>query len=434
MQIRQADKHMQTSLRGIAKKAKEDPKYRFGNLYSLLNDRNLSWCFGQLNRKSAPGVDGVDWKEFGADLTVNVGEIATALKEKRYKANLVRRRNIPKPGGKKRPLGIPVIGDKLVQHAAAQILSAIFEQDFLDCSHGYRRGKGPQRAALELSQRIHRGKFGWVYDADIKGFFDNLDHDWLLRMLEQRIDDRSFLVLIKKWLKSGILEEDGRVVLPVTGTPQGGVVSAVLANIYLHFALDLWFEKIVKPRCKGDALIMRFADDFVCCFQYLEDMKKFQNVIVKRLGKFNLELSLEKTKVLKFTRFEATKSESFVFLGFEFRWILSRKKKPLVSMKTAKKKFQLALAAMQSWIKSKRCLDGTEELMEQWRAKLQGHYNYYGVSGNYSMLRSFYYLSCKMVFKWLNRRSQRKSYNWKGFIDLMRSFAIPRPRIIGYWK
>ncbi|MCP3952620.1 MAG: group II intron reverse transcriptase/maturase, partial [Desulfobacterales bacterium] len=203
-----------------------------------------------------------------------VGEIATALKEKRYKANLLRRRNIPKPGGKKRPLGILVIGDKLVQHAAAQILSAIFEQDFLDCSHGYRRGKGPQRAALELSQRLHRGRFGWVYDADIKGFFDNLDHDWLLRMLEQRIDDSSFLDLIKKWLKSGILEEDGRVVLPVTGTPQGGVVSAVLANIYLHFVLDLWFEKIVKPRCKGDALIMRFADDFVCCFQYLEDMKK----------------------------------------------------------------------------------------------------------------------------------------------------------------
>lgn len=163
-------------------------------------------------------------------------------------------------------------------------------------------------------------------------------------MLELRIDDRSILNLIKKWVKSGILEEDGRVVLPVTGTPQRGVVSAVLANIYLHFVLDLWFEKIVNPPCKGDAIICRFADDFVCGFQYLEDMKKLQNVIMKRLGKFNLELSLEKTKVLKFTRFEATKSESFVFLGFEFRWILSRKEKHLVSMKTSKKKFQLAPA------------------------------------------------------------------------------------------
>ncbi len=425
---------MQTSLWGIAKKAKEDPNYRFGNLYSLLNERNLGWSFGQLNRKSAPGVDGVDWEDFEANRSSNVGKIVTALKEKRYKTNLVRRRNIPKPDGKTRPLGIPVIGDKMVQHAVAQILSAIYEQDFLECSHGYRRGKGPQRAALELSQRLHRGKYGWVYDADIKGFFDHLDHDWLVRMLELRIDDRPLIELIKKWLKSGILEEDGRVMSPVTGTPQGGVVSAVLSNIYLHFVLDLWFEKIVKPRCKGDAVLMRFADDFVCCFQYLEDMHKFQNVIMKRLGKFNLELSLEKTKVIKFTRFEATKSKCFVFLGFEFRWILSRKKKPLVSMKTAKKKLQLALAAMQSWIKSKRCTDGTEELMEQWRAKLQGHFNYYGVSGNFDKLRSFYHFSCRIVFKWLNRRSQRKSYNWMGFTELMKAFVIPRPRIIGYWK
>ena len=164
-----------------------------------------------------------------------------------------------------------MIGDKLVQTAAAQILSAIYEQDFLPCSHGYRRGKGPQRAALELSQRLHRGRFRWVFDADIKGFFDHIDHEWLISMLEQRINDRAFIGLIRKWLKAGILEEDGQVIYPLTGTPQGGVVSAVLANIYLHYALDLWFERIVKPRCSGDVLLMRFADDFVCCFQYRED-------------------------------------------------------------------------------------------------------------------------------------------------------------------
>lgn len=184
-----------------------------------------------------------------------------------------------KPGGKERPLGIPIISDKLVQTAAAKILNAIYEQDFLPSSHGYRRGKGPQKAALKLSEQIHRGPYGWVFDADIKGFFDNIDHYWMPRMLEHRIRDRSFIGLIRKWLKAGILEEDGKIIYPVTGTPQDGVISAVLANIYLHYVLDLWFEKAVKPRLKGKAFIMRFADDFVCCFQYYGDLRRFRNVI-----------------------------------------------------------------------------------------------------------------------------------------------------------
>jgi len=433
MQIRQADQHMQTSLRGIAKKAKEAPKYRFGNLYSLLNETNLRWCFPQLNRKAAPGVDNVDWKTFEENLEENVGVIAQDLKGKRYKAKLVRRSYIPKTGAKHRPLGIPVVGDKLVQTAAASILTAIYEQDFLSCSHGYRRGKGPQRAALELSQRLHRGRFRWVFDADIKGFFDNIDHDWLMKMLEQRIEDKSFLGLIRKWLKAGILEKDIGVILPVSGTPQGGVISAVLANIYLHYVLDLWFEKVVKPRCDGDVLLMRFADDYVCCFQYHRDLQKLVRVMGKRLGKFKLELSLEKTRVLEFTRFETKNSKTFTFLGFEFRWGLSRNNKPLVKMRTAKTKFRLALAAITKWIKLERLVSDTVDIMEDLRAKLLGHFNYYGVSGNMDMLKSFYNLARRIVFKWLNRRSQRKSYNWRGFSELLAQFNIPRPRIIGYW-
>lgn len=434
MQIRQADKHMQTSLRGIAKRAKEDPKHRFGNLYSLLNEKNLLECFPLMNRKAAPGIDGVDWTAFEADLAENVRQLATALKEKRYKARLIRRRYIPKPGGKQRPLGIPVIGDKLVQTAAAQILSAIYEQDFLPCSHGYRRGKGPQRAALELSQRLHRGRFRWVVDADIKGFFAHIDHEWLIRMLEQRINDRAFLNLIRKWLKAGILEEDGKVIYPVTGTPQGGVISAVLANIYLHYALDLWFEKVVKPLCTGDVMLMRFADDFVCCFQYREDERRVSKVLGKRLGKFGLELSVEKTQVIKFTRFETENSESFTFLGFEYRWGKSRKGKPLVKMQTDKKKFRLALAALTSWIKKDRSRLRTAALLIKLGQKLQGHFNYYGVSGNFEMLKRFYQESCRIVFKWLNRRTQKKSCNWTGFGEMLVHFKVPQPKIIGYWE
>jgi len=356
MQIRQAEQHMQTSLRGIAKRAKEDPKHRFGNLYSLLNEKNLLECFPAMNRKASPGVDGVDWSAFEADLEENVRQLGTALKEKRYQARLIRRRNIAKPGGKHRPLGIPVIGDKLVQTAAAQILSAIYEQDFLPCSHGYRRGKGPQRAALELSQRLHRGRFRWIVDADITGFFDHIDHDWLIRMLEQSINDRRFLNLIRKWLKAGILEEDGKVVYPVTGTPQGGVISAVLANIYLHYALDLWFEKVVKPLCKGDVMLTRLADDFVCCFQYREDERRVSRVLGKRLGKFALELSAEKSKCL--------------------------------NSRASKRKTVKALP-----------------------------FNYYGVSGNAETLKRFYEQSCRTVFKWLNRRTQKKSCNWQGYLN-----------------
>ena len=432
MQIRKADQHMQTSLRGIAKRAKEDPNHKFGNLYSLLNEENLKWCFPLINKKAAPGVDSVDYEEFEKDLDVNIRKIATELKESKYKAKLVRRHYIPKIGGR-RPLGIPVVGDKVVETAAASILTAIYEADFMPFSHGYRRGKGPQKAALKLSEQIHRGKFRWVLDADIKGFFDNLNHDWLIRMLSERIKDSSFLRLIKKWLKAGILEEDGKVIFPVTGTPQGGVISAVLANIYLHYVLDIWFEKVVKPRCEGDVMLMRYADDFVVCFQYHRDARRFYDVIEKRLNKFGLELSKEKTRLIKFTRFKTEDSEMFTFLGFEYRWGLSRKGKPLVKMRTAKKKFKVAIANLQGWIKKKRSKLGTRALFGKLRQKLQGHFNYYGVSGNFEMLWKYYHQALEIMFKWLNRRSQRKSCTFERFMGMVEYFRIPRPRIIGYW-
>ena len=432
MQIRKADQHMQTSLRGIARRAKEDPKHKFGNLYSLLNEGNLKWCFPRINKKAAPGVDSVDYKGFESNLDENIRNIVTELKEGRYKAKLVRRRYIPKPGGR-RPLGIPVVGDKVVETAVALILSGIYEADFLPFSHGYRRGKGPQKAALKLSEQIHRGRYRWILDADIKGFFDNLDHDWLIRMLSERIEDSTFLRLIKKWLKAGILEEDGKVIYPVTGTPQGGIVSAVLANIYLHYVLDIWFEKVVKPRCEGDVILMRYADDFVVCFQYHSDARRFYDELGERLGKFGLEISKGKTRLIEFTRFIAEKSEAFTFLGFEYRWSMSRSGKPLVKMRISKKKFKLAISNLLSWIKKNRSNLGTKELFIKLRQKLQGHWNYYGVCGNFEMLWKYYHQALEMMFKWLNRRSQKKSCTWGRFTEMIKHYRIPRPRIIGYW-
>ncbi|MCP4613712.1 MAG: group II intron reverse transcriptase/maturase [Planctomycetes bacterium] len=424
---------MQTSLRGIASKAKRDSRHRFGNLYSLLNEKNLRYCFSQLNRKAAPGVDDVDYDVFEADLSENIRQIVGDLKADRYKAKLIRRKYIPKVGGR-RPLGIPVVGDKVVQTAGALVLTAIFEQDFLPCSHGYRRGKGPQRAALELSSRIHRGRYRWIVDADIKGFFDHINHEWMIKMLEQRIDDRRFIGLIRKWLKAGVLEEDGQVIYPVTGTPQGGSVSAVLANIYLHYTLDLWFERVVRPRCRGDVMLMRFADDFVCCFQYHNDVQRFYRALDNRLDKFKLELSKDKTQVIEFTRFKTEKGKNFTFLGFEYRWGRSRSGKPLVKMRTCMKKFRTAIAAFQKWIKTERCKLGTAELFKKLGQKLQGYWNYYGVSGNYDMLRRYYRQVNRIMFKWLNRRSQRKSCNWVQYREMLKYFNIPRPRIIGYWN
>lgn len=261
-----------------------------------------------------------------------------------------------------------------------------------------------------------------------------MDHEWLMKMLEERIKDRRLLGLIRKWLKAGILEEDGQVIYPVTGTPQGGVVSAVLANIYLHYALDLWFEKAVKPHCRGDVMMMRYADDFVCCFQYHEDAQLFYEELGKRLGKFKLELSKEKTQMINFTRFERRNSKTFVFLGFEYRWGESRTNKPLIKMQTSKKKFQAALSSINTWIKKERSKLGTRGIFIKLRQKLQGHWNYYGVSGNYEMLNKYYQQVIRIVYKWINRRSQRRSCNWQGYSEMLTYYNIPRPQITGYWN
>lgn len=418
---------MQTSLQGIANKARRDKRYRFRDLGGMLSEEALIDTWKLMNRKAAPGIDRQTAQEYEKDLATNVQDLVSRLKGKRYRARLVKRVYIPKADGKLRPLGLPVVEDKLVQATVARILSAIYEVDFLPCSFGYRPKTSARDALKSLTKTLY-GRLNFVVEADIKGFFDNIDHAWLIQMLERRVDDRGFIRLIKKWLNAGVLEPEGNVIHPVTGTPQGGVISPILANIYLHYVLDLWFEKVVKPRCRGEAYLCRYADDFVCAFQYKDDADRFYRVLPKRLAKFGLSLAADKTRILEFSRFQTEDGFSFDFLGFEFRWIMGRKLKPIIQRRTSRKKFRQSLKNFTSWCKDNRSLR-MPDLFSKLNAKLRGYYQYYGMIGNYRSLSGFFYHVVRGLFRWLNRRSQRRSYTWPAFLKLLKDYALERPRI-----
>lgn len=422
-------KDMQTSLRGITNRAWKEKDARFRQLYGLLNETNLRWCFYQLRKKAAPGVDRVTFVEYERNLDDNLADLVERLKGKRYRAKLVRRKYIPKGRDKFRPLGIPALEDKLLQLGAAKILSAIYEVDFLDMSWGYRPGRGPRDASRHLEDTLFRGKYNWVVESDIRGFFDEIDHDWMERMLEERVDDRAFISLIKKWLKAGVLEEDGKILHPATGSPQGGIVSPILANIYLHYALDLWFDRKVRKQCRGDAHIIRFADDFACAFQYRDDAERFEQELSVRLGKFNLEVAPEKTRLLKFSRYEREPNEAFEFLGFEFRWVRGRAGKPKVRRQTAPGRLRRAIATFKEWIISNRD-KRIKLLMKMLRSKLLGYWNYYGVQGNSDGVNHFWFQAIRLLWKWLNRRSQKRSFTLEKFYALLERHRIPPPRIV----
>jgi RNA-directed DNA polymerase len=421
---------MPTFLQGIANKAHEQPQHRFGNLYELLNEAYLKECWRDIRKDAASGVDRMSAQEYEQHLEENIHDLVERLKRKQYRAKLVRRQYIPKGDGRFRPLGIPAIEDKLLQLAVTRILQAIYEQDFLRCSYGYR----PKVSALDavdwLTIKLQFGQYHFVVEADIKGFFDNLQHEWLLRMLEERLEDGAFLRLIQKWLKAGVLDTDGQVVHPATGTPQGGIVSPVLANVYLHYALDLWFHKVIKPRCHGEACLIRYADDFVAAFQYQDDADRFYQELSQRLAKFGLELSAEKTRIIPFSGRQDLGKTSFDFLGFEFRWGTDRRGQPRVQRRTARKKLRHSLQQFTDWCR-KKSLGRMTDLFRELNAKLRGYYRYYGVNGNSASLWQFFHQALRILFKWLNRRSHKQSYTWTGFHKLLCDFQVEQPYSVG---
>jgi group II intron reverse transcriptase/maturase len=394
----------------------------------MLNENFIAESWVELNRKSAPGFDRVTAKDYARNIKGNIENLVERLKKKHYRAKLVKRVFIPKGNGKMRPLGMPVTEDKLLQKSVARILTAMYEQEFLGCSYGYRPGKGALDAVQDVTINLQRKKFAYIVDADIKGFFDSIDHDWLIKMLELRINDKAFIGLIRKWLKAGILTPEKMVIHPVTGTPQGGIVSPILANIYLHYALDLWFEKVVKRHCEGEVYLCRYADDFVVSFQYARDAEAFYKVLGKRLNKFGLELAEDKTRIIKFTRFRKESGARFDFLGFEFSWGIDRKGLDVIKRRTSRKKLKVSLNNFKEWCKEIRNCR-LRKIFGLLNSKLRGYYNYYGVIGNFDSLREFFSQAMKMLYKWLNRRSQRKSFNYKGFNEMLKHYAIEKPRI-----
>lgn len=426
---RKAGKNWRTSLQAIARKAAQEKRHRFGGLYRLLNEATLKECFYALRKEAAPGVDGVWWAEYERDLDANLRKLVERLKHKSYHARLVKRHYIPKDNGKNRPLGLLVLEDKLVQYATAEILSAIYEADFLPMSYGYRLNRGPLDAVRDLTARLHFGRYEFVVEADIKGYFDNIQWEWLLKMLERRIDDGALLGLIRKWLRAGVLEPDGKVVYPHSGTPQGGIISPVLANVYLHYVLDLWFEHKIRKGNKGQSELFRFADDFVACFQYRHEAEAFEKALKERLAKFGLEIAPEKTKTLRFGRGGGPYNGRFDFLGFEFRWDKSRQGKPTVMRRTARKKLRSSVARFTQWIRSNRDRK-VGKLMATLASKFRGYWNYYGIIGNFKSLNRFYWEGCRILFKWLNRRSQKRSYTWRTFQRLLERYQIPKPHIV----
>jgi RNA-directed DNA polymerase len=420
----------------ISERARKEPNLKFTSLAHLLDEKFLLGCYLELGRDRASGIDGVSWQAYGENLYENLANLVKRMKAKQYRPQPAKRVYIPKNEHEKRPLGLPSLEDKVVQKGISRILEAIYEEDFLNCSYGFRPSRSCHDALRVVDQTIMKRPVRYVIEADIKGFFDNVSHDWLLKMLEVRIKDPSFLLLIYRFLKAGYIEE-GRLVKTEQGTPQGGNLSPMLANIFLHYVLDLWFEKRIKPQMVGEVYLVRYADDFLIMAQKQSDACMIEQALRGRFKKFSLTLHSEKTRTISFSRKEpenakrqGRKPNTFEFLGFIHYWCRTREGWYMLSRRTSAKRFRRACRAMNEWLRSVRNWCKTKEWWLILGSKLRGHYQYYGVSGNSRMLKIFYYQVMRLVHKWLNRRSQRNQWSWEGFIEYLKHYPLPVPHIV----
>jgi group II intron reverse transcriptase/maturase len=429
---------MSPGLRRVMERARRNPHERQLALAYLIDVEALRRAFQRIRKDAAVGVDGVSKEEYGRRLEENLKDLHGRLRAMKYRHQPIRRVHIPKDRDRKRPIGISAIEDKIVQGALQEILQAIYEQDFLECSHGFRPKRKPHDALKELNRVVRRGEAQVILEADIKSFFDSLDRTSLLEMLRERIADKSFIRLISKCLHVGVLEGE-KFTRPEEGTAQGSILSPILGNIYLHNVLDKWFETEVRPRLKGKATLIRFCDDFVICFENQEDATRVKDVLGKRLGRYKLELHPEKTRLIDFrqpprNQQDGKGPDSFDFLGFTVYWRRNHRKPGWhLSWKTRSQRQRKTINNIQDLCRSQRHRSVPEQ-HKALKMRLQGHFNYFGVNGNLRSLSNLRYHAERAWFKWLNRRSQRSRLNWKRFRDLLRDFSFPKPKVyVNLW-
>jgi len=419
----------------IAGHAKRKPNMQFTSLAHLLDVEFLEHCFHSLYRNKAVGVDDVSWYDYRENLEVNLTDLVERLRSKKFKPIPARRIYIPKDNGEQRPLGISATENKIVEKGITRILNSIYEQDFSDKSYGFRPKLSCHHALKELNDQIMENPINHIVEADIKGFFDNVSHEHLINFLKIRIKDSSMIHLITKFLKAGYID-DSLLITSDDGTPQGSILSPILANVFLHHVLDKWFEKVVKVHVRGYCEIIRYADDFVCVVRYKSDAEIIEKAFHNRFNKYGLELHPEKSRRISFGRFEVINAENekrqantFDFLGFTHFCDKTRKGYFKLGRKTSRKKFNRKCKIFTVWLKKNRNKKKPKEWWNTVRAKLRGHYQYYGISGNYKCIEAYYKHVVKTLHKWLNRRSQKKSMSWANFNNYLKCYPIPRPGI-----